>query len=91
MNDAVKQGWKNMGEDIPLERRSEALEHLKDMRPDIDSDKVWEIIGKMSKELERDNPYRAQMVCRDYLESPAVYESYRLLSVLLVSPIEDNE
>lgn len=89
--DAVSRGWRNMGEPIPLERRSNALKHLKNMRPNIESEVAWKVIGKMTRALQRDDPYKAQKVCRDVLNGPAVYEFYRLISVLLVSPIEENE
>lgn len=53
-------GFNAMGHPIPLDRASEALQHLRIMWPDITTEKAMEIVGQMSEALRRDDPYGAQ-------------------------------
>lgn len=67
-----------MGKPVPMERRTEALKHIRDMGI-ANTEAAWECIGQMSEAIARDEPYRAMEIGMHYVDLTG---TYRLLAVL---------
>jgi hypothetical protein len=50
----------SLGKPVSLERRANALEHLRDMIPDTKTGPAMALIDKVAHFIERDKPYEAQ-------------------------------
>lgn len=50
----------NLGKPVPLERRENALAHLRDMIPGVKTGPAMALINKVAEAIERDKPYEAQ-------------------------------
>lgn len=84
---STRLGFDAMGHPIPLERSSAALQQVREMVPDIGTEEAFTLIGRVSKELERDEPFEAIRVAREVLDLTG---AYRLIAVLLTAPLEVN-
>jgi hypothetical protein len=71
-------GFAAFGKTVPTERRSAALNHIRDMGI-LNSEAAWECIGQMSEAITRDEPYEAMAVGMRYVDLTGVY---RLMAVL---------
>ena len=76
-------GTEAMGLVIPYERKTEALEHMRDMAPNRTAEWYMDCINKVSYELEHDQPYEAMKAGSLFLDLTGVY---RLFSALLTPP-----
>lgn len=75
-------GFNAMGKPVPLHRRTAALEHCKQMSLGIEE--AWAVVGGMSEQLERDQPYEAQAIGMKYLD---LCGTYRVMAVLLTAEL----
>lgn len=82
--EVLPSGMNAMGEEIPLERRQNAMRHCEDLG--LSTNDAWECIGGVAEKLEKDRPYEAMGVARRYLD---VTGWYRIAGVLLSSSVEE--
>jgi hypothetical protein len=75
-------GFEAMGHEVPMFRKSAAERHLKQMGFD-DAEQRFDIVAKMSGEIERDNSHAAMEAA--YKLGLDVTGAYRLLAVLLTA------
>ncbi len=73
------QGFDAMGKPIPLERRTNAVQHCRAMGM-TNTEDIWTVVQLMAQQLERDEPYEAVRHGMKYLDLTG---TYRLMSVLL--------
>lgn len=71
-------GFAAFGKDVPMERRSQALEHIRDIGI-INNKDAWDCIGLMSEHIARDQPYEAMAAGMRYVDLTG---TYRLMAVL---------
>jgi hypothetical protein len=72
-------GFNAMGKPIPLDRRTNAANHMRQMGV-TDAEDVWTCVAMVAGQLERDAPYEALRHAMKYLDLTG---SYRLIAVLL--------
>jgi len=75
-------GFNAIGKPIPIERKTAADEHLKQMEIKDPKDR-FRCIASVSNKLENDDPYGAMGEAMRYLDLTG---SYRLMAVLLTGP-----
>lgn len=80
-------GFDAMGRPIPLDRRSNALNAVRDMAPALSTEEAMNLIEAVARHLERDQPYEAMKAARRALD---ITGSYRLVSILLASRVRDR-
>ena len=68
------------GKPVPMYRRTEALRHLRQMSPGIDTAKATQCISMMSEQIERDEPYEVLNIAFNFIDLTG---AYRLMAVLL--------
>jgi hypothetical protein len=73
----------NMGKPISYETKAVALKHCEAMG--LETTRAVECIDKMAAQLERNRPYEAQQIGREYLDLTGMY---RLLASLLSGSIQ---
>lgn len=79
-------GFAAFGKPVPMERRTDALKHLRDMGIK-NNDAAWECIGKMAEAIARDQPYEAMAAGMGYVDLTG---TYRLLAVLCTDGAKAN-
>lgn len=72
-------GFAAMGEQVPLDRKIQALDHLREMNPNLDSSREVLVIDRVSNAIEKDRPYEAVTEARKELD---VTGAYRLLAAI---------
>lgn len=77
-------GFSAMGKPIPLYRRQAALKHCQAMG--LTTNQAWTVVGAVSDQLERDEPYKAMAAGMRGLDLTG---TYRLMAVLLTAPDPD--
>ncbi len=50
----------NLGRPVPMERRTNALAHVRDMVPGVKTGDAMALIDRVARHIERDEPYEAQ-------------------------------
>ena len=70
-------GFGAFGNPVPFFRRQAAFEHAKSMG--LDTAKSYDVVGKVSDAVARDEPYRAMEEAMKFLDLTG---SYRLLAVV---------
>lgn len=73
-------GFDAVGKPIPMERRSNALRHVREMCPGITTESATKLVGEVTDALERDQPYEAQECAMEWLDLTG---TYRLMAALL--------
>lgn len=73
-------GFNAMGHPVPFWRKQIAYEHAKDMG--CDETNAFAVVGGMSEQLERDEPYAAMEAGMRHLDLTG---TYRLMAVLLTA------
>lgn len=71
-------GFAAFGKPVSMERRTEALKHLRQMGVVNNAD-TWECVGQMSEAIARDEPYEAMKIGMRFMDLTG---TYRLLAVL---------
>jgi hypothetical protein len=56
----IDQAFNNLGKPVPYERRENALAHLRDMIPGVETGHAMALIDKVAYYIEKDKPYEAQ-------------------------------
>lgn len=83
----IPSGFNAMGRPITLDRRSNALNAVRDMAPALTTEAAMNLIEAVARQLERDQPYEAMKAARGVLD---ITGSYRLMSTLLASRVRDR-
>lgn len=76
-------GFDAMGHPVPDRRKATALRHLREMAPDLSTEREMELVGSVAAAIERDEPYDAIQNAREVLDLTG---AYRLLATLCVNP-----
>ena len=78
-------GFNMMGKTVPFYRREAGFKHCKQMG--LNTEDAYSVVGMMSEQLERDEPYTAMENGMVYLDLTG---TYRLMAVLLtaVKPLQ---
>ena len=86
-DNAIPSGFEAMGEPVCDRRKSKALAHLRDMSPDLSTEREMEIVGSVSAAIERDEPYDAVAEAQDALDLTG---AYRLLAVICAADVSEK-
>jgi hypothetical protein len=79
-------GFDAMGKQVPIHRRTAALEQCRLMGL-TDTEDAWTCIGTMAEKLERDQPYEAMAAGMKYLD---LCGTYRVMAYLLTGEPKDK-
>lgn len=72
-------GFDAMGRRVPEYRKAAALNHLRDMNPNLDTEAEMTLVGKVATAIENDDPFSALDTAQDHLDLTG---AYRLLATL---------
>ena len=94
-------GWDAFGFPVPSYRKTAALEHYRDMNPDISTEDATRDIDKLSQFIERDEPYEMESYWRYEMSGAERHTNprraldfmgfIRLKAVLMTAPDPNEE